>query len=153
MFSRVDTNLLLFQISPWQTHNSYVSDVNLQEFFDAEIKKMKIKNCYFPLFVSPGALQREKDHLEGFAPEVRQHLIESLFNLVPFPFLYSMQGILVFDKLPIIGVVGMVIKGKKKIHACWDTRYSNCLVNWFDLNKFDYPVFLSFHFCNASICW
>jgi len=43
---------------------------NLQEFFDPEIKKMKIKNCYFPLFVSPGVLQKEKDHVEGFAPEV-----------------------------------------------------------------------------------
>ncbi|KAL6983268.1 proline--tRNA ligase [Sarracenia purpurea var. burkii] len=42
----------------------------LQDFFDREIKKMKIKNCYFPLFVSPGVLQREKDHIEGFAPEV-----------------------------------------------------------------------------------
>lgn len=42
----------------------------MQDFFDKEIKKMKIKNCYFPLFVSPGVLQREKDHIEGFAPEV-----------------------------------------------------------------------------------
>ncbi|KAJ8647402.1 hypothetical protein MRB53_000425 [Persea americana] len=31
---------------------------------------MKIKNCYFPLFVSLSVLQREKDHIEGFAPEV-----------------------------------------------------------------------------------
>ncbi|XP_051152868.1 vacuolar protein sorting-associated protein 52 A-like [Andrographis paniculata] len=38
--------------------------------FDAEIKKMKIKNCYFPLFVSSNVLQKEKDHIEGFAPEV-----------------------------------------------------------------------------------
>ncbi|XXG52920.1 hypothetical protein AAC387_Pa03g1117 [Persea americana] len=30
---------------------------------------MKIKNCYFPLFVSLSVLQREKDHIEGFAPE------------------------------------------------------------------------------------
>ncbi|KAK6144201.1 hypothetical protein DH2020_021021 [Rehmannia glutinosa] len=43
----------------------------MQTFFDAEIKKMKIKNCYFPLFVSSGVLQKEKDHIEGFAPEVR----------------------------------------------------------------------------------
>ncbi|XP_052210036.1 proline--tRNA ligase, cytoplasmic [Diospyros lotus] len=42
----------------------------MQAFFDAEIKKMKIKNCYFPLFVSPSVLQKEKDHIEGFAPEV-----------------------------------------------------------------------------------
>ncbi|KAL0437035.1 UNVERIFIED_CONTAM: Proline--tRNA ligase, cytoplasmic [Sesamum radiatum] len=42
----------------------------MQTFFDAEIKKMKIKNCYFPLFVSSGVLQKEKDHIVGFAPEV-----------------------------------------------------------------------------------
>ncbi|GER36554.1 prolinetRNA ligase [Striga asiatica] len=42
----------------------------MQTFFDAEIKKMKIKNCYFPLFVSSNVLQKEKDHIEGFAPEV-----------------------------------------------------------------------------------
>ncbi|KAL8167165.1 hypothetical protein V2J09_008664 [Rumex salicifolius] len=41
-----------------------------ETFFDTEIKKMKIKNCYFPLFVSPGVLETEKDHVEGFAPEV-----------------------------------------------------------------------------------
>jgi len=46
-------------------------NLHVQAFFDAEIKKMKIKNCYFPLFVSPGVLQKEKDHIEGFAPEVK----------------------------------------------------------------------------------
>ncbi|KAI8522495.1 hypothetical protein RHMOL_Rhmol13G0001600 [Rhododendron molle] len=48
----------------------------MQAFFDAEIKQMKIKNCYFPLFVSPGVLQKEKDHIEGFAPEARQSDLE-----------------------------------------------------------------------------
>ncbi|KAG1355177.1 Proline--tRNA ligase, cytoplasmic [Cocos nucifera] len=42
----------------------------LQAFFDAEIKKMNIKNAYFPLFVTENVLQKEKDHIEGFAPEV-----------------------------------------------------------------------------------
>ncbi|KAJ3674855.1 hypothetical protein LUZ60_005471 [Juncus effusus] len=42
----------------------------LQVFFDAEIKKMKIKNAYFPLFVTENVLEKEKDHVEGFAPEV-----------------------------------------------------------------------------------
>ncbi|KAJ6798553.1 proline--tRNA ligase, cytoplasmic isoform X1 [Iris pallida] len=42
----------------------------LQVFFDAEIKKMNIKNCYFPLFVTRNVLEKEKDHIEGFAPEV-----------------------------------------------------------------------------------
>ncbi|GAV69393.1 tRNA-synt_2b domain-containing protein/HGTP_anticodon domain-containing protein/ProRS-C_1 domain-containing protein [Cephalotus follicularis] len=42
----------------------------MHNFFDAEIKKMKIKNCYFPLFVSESVLQKEKNHIEGFAPEV-----------------------------------------------------------------------------------
>ena len=26
--------------------------------------------CYFPMFVSKGALETEKDHVEGFSPEV-----------------------------------------------------------------------------------
>eukprot|EP01018_Ginkgo_biloba_P006631 Gb_35792 [translate_table: standard] len=42
----------------------------LKDFFDAEIKKMGIKNSYFPLFVSEKALTKEKNHIEGFAPEV-----------------------------------------------------------------------------------
>ncbi|GJN10938.1 hypothetical protein PR202_ga29088 [Eleusine coracana subsp. coracana] len=42
----------------------------LKEFFDAELKKMKVKPYYFPLFVTENVLQKEKDHIEGFAPEV-----------------------------------------------------------------------------------
>nr|XP_018678677.1 PREDICTED: proline--tRNA ligase, cytoplasmic-like [Musa acuminata subsp. malaccensis] len=41
----------------------------LQTFFDAKIKKMNIKNAYFPLFVTKNVLEKEKDHIEGFAPE------------------------------------------------------------------------------------
>lgn len=29
-----------------------------------------MQNCYFPMFVSEAALSKEKDHVEGFAPEV-----------------------------------------------------------------------------------
>lgn len=42
----------------------------IQTFFDNEIKKIGVENCYFPLFVSSRVLEREKDHIEGFAPEV-----------------------------------------------------------------------------------
>jgi hypothetical protein len=42
----------------------------VQEFFDAEIKKLKLKPYYFPLFITEDVLQKEKDHIEGFAPEV-----------------------------------------------------------------------------------
>ncbi|KAK9079833.1 hypothetical protein SSX86_001506 [Deinandra increscens subsp. villosa] len=42
----------------------------MKKFFDPEIKKMNVKPCRFPLFVSNDALQKEKDHIEGFAPEV-----------------------------------------------------------------------------------
>ena len=44
--------------------------LELQEFLDKEIKKMGIENSYFPLFVSDKAFSKEKDHVEGFAPEV-----------------------------------------------------------------------------------
>ncbi|KAK5117349.1 hypothetical protein LTR62_005966 [Meristemomyces frigidus] len=42
----------------------------IQEFFNKRIRKMGVKNCYFPLFISEANLQREKDHIEGFAAEV-----------------------------------------------------------------------------------
>eukprot|EP00252_Welwitschia_mirabilis_P009001 TRINITY_DN2126_c0_g1_i2.p1 TRINITY_DN2126_c0_g1~~TRINITY_DN2126_c0_g1_i2.p1 ORF type:complete len:556 (-),score=134.52 TRINITY_DN2126_c0_g1_i2:88-1755(-) len=53
-------------IRPW----AYSVWETLHDFFDAEIKKMGIKNCYFPMFVSENALTKEKNHIEGFAPEV-----------------------------------------------------------------------------------
>lgn len=31
---------------------------------------MGVRNCSFPLFVSEDVLQKEKDHIEGFAAEV-----------------------------------------------------------------------------------
>ena len=42
----------------------------IQAFFDAKIKAVGVKNCYFPIFVSKAALEREKDHIADFAPEV-----------------------------------------------------------------------------------
>ena len=39
-------------------------------FFEDKITEMGVEPCYFPMFVSQRALEREKDHVEGFAPEV-----------------------------------------------------------------------------------
>ncbi|KAL9079251.1 MAG: hypothetical protein Q9157_001869 [Trypethelium eluteriae] len=42
----------------------------IQAWFNKGIRKLGVRNCYFPLFISEANLQREKDHLEGFAAEV-----------------------------------------------------------------------------------
>lgn len=42
----------------------------ITQWFDGEIKKLGVRNTYFPVFVSKKALETEKDHVEGFAPEV-----------------------------------------------------------------------------------
>ncbi|KAL0090850.1 hypothetical protein F4703DRAFT_1390495 [Phycomyces blakesleeanus] len=42
----------------------------ITNFFDAAITEMGVEDTYFPMFVSNRVLQREKDHIEGFAPEV-----------------------------------------------------------------------------------
>ena len=34
------------------------------------IKALGVQNAYFPMFVTEAALNREEDHVEGFAPEV-----------------------------------------------------------------------------------
>lgn len=50
--------------------NSYFVWEEIQNWFNLHIKKMGVKNSYFPMFVSSKVLEKEKDHVEGFAPEV-----------------------------------------------------------------------------------
>lgn len=42
----------------------------IQRWFDDRIKSLGVQNAYFPMFVSSRVLEKEKDHIEGFAPEV-----------------------------------------------------------------------------------
>ena len=53
-------------LRPW----SFAIWEAITAFFDANIKALGVQNAYFPLFVSKSALELEKDHVEGFAPEV-----------------------------------------------------------------------------------
>ncbi|ODV96116.1 hypothetical protein PACTADRAFT_49520 [Pachysolen tannophilus NRRL Y-2460] len=50
--------------------SAYAVWEQIQSWFDARIKKLGVSNAYFPMFVSSKVLEREKDHIEGFAPEV-----------------------------------------------------------------------------------
>lgn len=43
---------------------------NIQYSLDRRIKEAGHSNAYFPLFIPEGYLQKEAEHLEGFAPEV-----------------------------------------------------------------------------------
>ena len=43
---------------------------NIQKNLDEMFKKNGVQNAYLPLFIPESLLQREKDHVEGFAPEV-----------------------------------------------------------------------------------
>lgn len=42
----------------------------IQKFLDNGIKSLGVENVYFPMFVSQAALEKEKAHIEDFAPEV-----------------------------------------------------------------------------------
>jgi prolyl-tRNA synthetase len=42
----------------------------IQNFLSEEFEKLGVEDCYFPMFVTKKVLEREKDHVEGFAPEV-----------------------------------------------------------------------------------
>jgi len=43
---------------------------NIQREVDKNLKKIGIKNVYFPLFIPEKFLVKESEHVEGFAPEV-----------------------------------------------------------------------------------
>ena len=43
---------------------------NIQKDLDIKFRELGIKNTYFPVLIPENLLQKEKDHVEGFAPEV-----------------------------------------------------------------------------------
>ncbi|XP_053315637.1 bifunctional glutamate/proline--tRNA ligase [Spea bombifrons] len=55
-----------YVLRPW----AFAIWESIKEFFDRRIKKLGVENCYFPMFVSQAALEKEKTHIADFAPEV-----------------------------------------------------------------------------------
>ncbi|MGH0156415.1 UNVERIFIED_CONTAM: hypothetical protein FKN15_052242 [Acipenser sinensis] len=55
-----------YVLRPW----SFAIWETIKSFIDAGIKKLGVENCYFPMFVSQAALEKEKSHIADFAPEV-----------------------------------------------------------------------------------
>lgn len=43
---------------------------NIQKQLDERFKETGVENVYMPMFIPESLLQKEKDHVEGFAPEV-----------------------------------------------------------------------------------
>ncbi len=43
---------------------------NIRNYADRLFKESGVKNVYFPMLIPESLLQKEKDHVEGFAPEV-----------------------------------------------------------------------------------
>uniref|UniRef100_A0A8C2HAW3 Bifunctional glutamate/proline--tRNA ligase n=1 Tax=Cyprinus carpio TaxID=7962 RepID=A0A8C2HAW3_CYPCA len=55
-----------YVLRPW----SYAIWDAIKDFFDREIKKLGLENCYFPMFVSRAALEKDKTHIADFASDV-----------------------------------------------------------------------------------
>ena len=49
--------------------NGYAIWENIQKNLDAMFKETGVTNVYMPMFIPESLLQKEKDHVEGFAPE------------------------------------------------------------------------------------
>lgn len=49
---------------------SYAIWEAIKAWFDSQIKTLRVRNAYFPIFISADNLEREKEHVEGFAAEV-----------------------------------------------------------------------------------
>ena len=50
--------------------NGYAIWENIQKELDTRFKETDVENVYMPMFIPESLLQKEKDHVEGFAPEV-----------------------------------------------------------------------------------
>ena len=42
----------------------------IQEYMGNILEEMGVEDCYFPMFITASKLNKEKDHIEGFSPEV-----------------------------------------------------------------------------------
>ena len=49
---------------------SYYIWEQIQQFMDVRFKGLEVQNCYFPMFVTEEALNKEAKHIEGFTAEV-----------------------------------------------------------------------------------
>jgi len=62
-------------IKPW----GYALWENMQRYLDVQFKETGVQNAYFPLFIPLSFLQKEAEHVEGFAKEcavVTHHRLE-----------------------------------------------------------------------------
>lgn len=50
--------------------SSYEIWEKIKNLVDSEFSKLGIRNCYFPLFIPEKYLNKEKEHVKGFSPEV-----------------------------------------------------------------------------------
>lgn len=50
---------------------SYAIWENIQHALDSEFKRLGHENVYLPMFIPESLLEKEKDHVEGFAPRLR----------------------------------------------------------------------------------
>ncbi|HLC56809.1 MAG TPA: proline--tRNA ligase [Candidatus Nanoarchaeia archaeon] len=50
--------------------NAYSIWQSIQDYFNERLKKLKVRNAYFPLFIPESFFKKESEHAEGFTPEV-----------------------------------------------------------------------------------
>ncbi|MEM4605624.1 MAG: proline--tRNA ligase [Candidatus Pacearchaeota archaeon] len=60
------------EVSGCMVYRPYAYEMweKIKEETDKRLKKFGVKNCYFPLFIPEKFLNKEKEHVEGFSPEV-----------------------------------------------------------------------------------
>lgn len=55
-----------YTLRPW----AFAIWKTIRTWFDKKITDLGVDECYFPIFVSKNALEKEKTHIADFAPEV-----------------------------------------------------------------------------------
>lgn len=64
----VSSNPIRYGFIRFETLIKFVSPFRLSS--DDEIEKMGVEERYYPMFIPRDYLEKEKDHIEGFKPEV-----------------------------------------------------------------------------------
>ena len=52
------------------TERAHSTGLTVQGYLDTKFKELGVQNAYFPQLIPYSFLQKEADHVEGFAPEL-----------------------------------------------------------------------------------
>lgn len=137
--------------------NGYAIWENIQKVLDAKFKETGVENVAMPMFIPESLLQKEKDHVEGFAPEVAwvthggnkkleerlcvRPTSETLFCDFYSKIIQSYRDLpKLYNQWPVREAVPAAEDSRFMMDASWQQKEEKICIFWIKMQKFVSPM-------------